>query len=154
MIPLIEREALADAVRTFGESLKNIDADDLWQNLTQKTAEILRAERASLLIFNENSGGFEIKALIGAKEEPADDEQPGSRVARIVFARREAVIVADVAKPHFVPRVVAISGPTFAPEVARGEPTALVVASPDEDLRLSLQQELSAPRFRLSHRQS
>ena len=40
-------------------------------------------------------------------------------------------------------------GPTFAPEVARGEPTALVVASPDESLRLLLQRELSAPRFRL-----
>ena len=42
-----------------------------------------------------------------------------------------------------------ISGPTFAPEVARGEPTALVVASPDESLRVQLQKELSTPRFRL-----
>ena len=62
---------------------------------------------------------------------------------------RMSEVVADVATPRFVPRVVAISGPTFAPEVARGEPTALVVASPDEELRLFLQQELSAPRFRL-----
>src|SRR5207244_2448331 len=62
---------------------------------------------------------------------------------------RMSEVVADVAKPRFTPRVVAISGPTFAPEVARGEPTALVVASPDEELRLFLQQELSTPRFRL-----
>src|SRR5207244_2297827 len=62
---------------------------------------------------------------------------------------RMSEVVADVATPRFVPRVVAISGPTFAPEVARGEPTALVVASPDEDLRMSLQAELSGPRFRL-----
>jgi glycerol-3-phosphate dehydrogenase (NAD(P)+) len=62
---------------------------------------------------------------------------------------RMSEVVVDVAKPRFAPRVAAISGPTFAPEVARGEPTALVVASPDEELRLFLQQELSAPRFRL-----
>src|SRR5205814_9711972 len=62
---------------------------------------------------------------------------------------RMSEVVIDVAKTRFNPTVAAISGPTFAPEVARGEPTALVVASPDEELRLSLQQELSAPLFRL-----
>jgi len=62
---------------------------------------------------------------------------------------RMSEVVVDVLKPAFLPKVAAISGPTFAPEVARGEPTALVVASPDERLRLFLQKELSAPRFRL-----
>jgi glycerol-3-phosphate dehydrogenase (NAD(P)+) len=62
---------------------------------------------------------------------------------------RMSEIVVDVAKPRFTPQVAAISGPTFAPEVARGEPTALVVASPDENLRRILQSELSTPRFRL-----
>ncbi len=62
---------------------------------------------------------------------------------------RMSEVVVDVLKPAFMPKVAAISGPTFAPEVARGEPTALVVASPDERLRLFLQRELSAPRFRL-----
>lgn len=62
---------------------------------------------------------------------------------------RMSEVLTDVAKPRFVPQVAAISGPTFAPEVARGEPTALVVASPDKRLRLLLQGELSGPRFRL-----
>jgi glycerol-3-phosphate dehydrogenase (NAD(P)+) len=62
---------------------------------------------------------------------------------------RMSEIVSDVAKPRFIPSVAAISGPTFAPEVARGEPTALVVASPKEDLRCFLQKELSSARFRL-----
>ena len=62
---------------------------------------------------------------------------------------RMSEVVADVAKPQFIPQIAAISGPTFAPEVARGEPTALVVASPDENLRRLLQTELSGPRFRL-----
>ena len=62
---------------------------------------------------------------------------------------RMSEVIADVARPRFVPCIAAISGPTFALEVARGEPAALVVASPDESLRLYLQRELSAPRFRL-----
>src|SRR5215510_14036712 len=62
---------------------------------------------------------------------------------------RMSEVLTDVAKPHFTPRIAAISGPTFAPEVARGEPTALVVASRDPELRVLLQKELSGPRFRL-----
>src|SRR5262245_7208387 len=62
---------------------------------------------------------------------------------------RRSEVLTDVVKTRFVPRVAAISGPTFAPEVAHGEPAALVVASPDEQLRLRLQDELSGRRFRL-----
>jgi glycerol-3-phosphate dehydrogenase (NAD(P)+) len=62
---------------------------------------------------------------------------------------RMSEVLHDVASPRFPPHIAAISGPTFAPEVARGEPAALVVTSPDEQLRLLLQKELSGPRFRL-----
>jgi glycerol-3-phosphate dehydrogenase (NAD(P)+) len=62
---------------------------------------------------------------------------------------RMSEVIRDVLRPVFEPRVAVISGPTFAPEVAQGEPTALVVASDDKDVRLRLQQELSRPRFRL-----
>ena len=62
---------------------------------------------------------------------------------------RMSEVIEDVLRPAFVPKVAVISGPTFAPEVARGEPTALVVASNDEQVRLFLQRELSRPRFRL-----
>jgi glycerol-3-phosphate dehydrogenase (NAD(P)+) len=62
---------------------------------------------------------------------------------------RMSEVIEDVFKPAFAPKVAVISGPTFAPEVAQGEPTALVVASNDEEVRLFLQRELSRPRFRL-----
>jgi glycerol-3-phosphate dehydrogenase (NAD(P)+) len=62
---------------------------------------------------------------------------------------RMSEVVIDTLGSRFMPQVAAISGPTFAPEVARGEPTALVIASPDEELRYMLQKELAAPRFRL-----
>ncbi|MBI1848697.1 MAG: NAD(P)-dependent glycerol-3-phosphate dehydrogenase [Candidatus Rokubacteria bacterium] len=46
-------------------------------------------------------------------------------------------------------RVAALSGPTFAREVALGRPTACVIASADEPLALQLQQALGSREFRL-----
>ena len=60
---------------------------------------------------------------------------------------RMSEVIIDVVR--FNPMIAAISGPTFAAEVAAGEPTALVVASPSEEVRILLQTELSTPRFRL-----
>lgn len=63
--------------------------------------------------------------------------------------RRMSEILEEIAAPAFAAQVAVLSGPTFAPEVSRGEPAALVIASPDEGLRVRLQTELSTPRFRL-----
>src|SRR5450631_2020140 len=49
----------------------------------------------------------------------------------------------------FHPRIAALSGPSFAMEVARGDPTALTIASPDAELAHTIQREFSDPRFRL-----
>src|SRR6201988_2110290 len=46
-------------------------------------------------------------------------------------------------------RIGALSGPTFAKEVARGDPTAIAIASADPDCAQHVQQTLSDPRFRL-----
>jgi glycerol-3-phosphate dehydrogenase (NAD(P)+) len=46
-------------------------------------------------------------------------------------------------------RVAALSGPTFAREVALGQPTAAVIASRDDALAGSLQRQLGARAFRL-----
>jgi glycerol-3-phosphate dehydrogenase (NAD(P)+) len=46
-------------------------------------------------------------------------------------------------------QVAALSGPTFAKEVARGDPTALVVASSDDDLNRRIQEAFSGPTFRV-----
>jgi glycerol-3-phosphate dehydrogenase (NAD(P)+) len=46
-------------------------------------------------------------------------------------------------------RIAVLSGPSFATEAARGEPTALVLAAQDAALASLLQEELSGPSFRL-----
>ncbi|MFB3915611.1 MAG: NAD(P)H-dependent glycerol-3-phosphate dehydrogenase [Terriglobales bacterium] len=49
----------------------------------------------------------------------------------------------------FAPRIGALSGPSFAKEVARGDPTAVTVASKDTHLACRVQTEFSDPCFRV-----
>jgi glycerol-3-phosphate dehydrogenase (NAD(P)+) len=66
------------------------------------------------------------------------------------FLRMSEVITELVSSNRgFVPRVAAMSGPTFAREVARGDPTAITVASAGHDLAACVQNEFSDPRFRV-----
>jgi glycerol-3-phosphate dehydrogenase (NAD(P)+) len=62
---------------------------------------------------------------------------------------RASQVIRDCISGSFEPRIGVISGPTFAREVARGDPTALVVASTDQDLAASVQAAFSGPTFRL-----
>ena len=62
---------------------------------------------------------------------------------------RMSEVLAEVVAPRFAPRVAVLSGPTFAREVARGEPTALVVASTDAETASRVQAAFSGPTFRL-----
>jgi glycerol-3-phosphate dehydrogenase (NAD(P)+) len=49
----------------------------------------------------------------------------------------------------FEPRIGALSGPTFAKEVARGDPTAITIASKDSELAQTIQREFGDPCFRV-----
>ena len=61
---------------------------------------------------------------------------------------RMSEVIGEVA-PRFKARVVAISGPTFALEVVKGYPTALVAASVDQGLAKIVQTEFSTASFRI-----
>ena len=61
---------------------------------------------------------------------------------------RMSEVIADVLR-MYVPRIGALSGPTFAREVALSQPTALTVASKDAGLAATVQKEFSDPRFRV-----
>lgn len=49
----------------------------------------------------------------------------------------------------FQPRLASLSGPSFAKEVAKGDPTAITVASKDTELTQAVQREFSDPTFRI-----
>jgi len=63
--------------------------------------------------------------------------------------RMTEVITDVVRKSGWTPRVGALSGPSFAKEVARGDPTAVTVGSTDGDLARAAQQALNSSRFRV-----
>jgi glycerol-3-phosphate dehydrogenase (NAD(P)+) len=62
---------------------------------------------------------------------------------------RMSEVARQVMREKFEPRIAALSGPTFAREVARGEPTAVVIASEDREMAASIQRAFSGPTFRL-----
>jgi len=62
---------------------------------------------------------------------------------------RMSEVIAEVVGARFPARVAVLSGPTFAPEVARGEPTAVVISSTEAELASRIQRAFSGPTFRL-----
>ena len=62
---------------------------------------------------------------------------------------RMTQVLAGICRPKFAARVAALSGPSFAREVARGDPTAIVVASEDTALAECIQEDLSGSTLRL-----
>src|SRR5262249_33139566 len=62
---------------------------------------------------------------------------------------RMSEVIGQVVGPRFTPRVAVLSGPTFAKEVARGDPTAVVIASTDATLAGQIQAAFSGSSFRL-----
>ncbi len=62
---------------------------------------------------------------------------------------RMSEVVRQIVGSRFEPRVAVLSGPTFAREIARGEPAAVVISSADRELAAGIQLEFSGPNFRL-----
>jgi glycerol-3-phosphate dehydrogenase (NAD(P)+) len=63
---------------------------------------------------------------------------------------RMTEVITDVLRRRkFTPRLAALSGPSFAKEVARGDPTAVTVASVDGEVTRAVQQAFNDSRFRV-----
>jgi diguanylate cyclase (GGDEF)-like protein len=90
------REWLNRAVSRFNDSLKRIDAEDFWTQVTQVSAELVQSERASLLLQNEQSEGFKAKASIGAKINLFSEPGVGERISKLVLDDGNPVIVEDI----------------------------------------------------------
>jgi glycerol-3-phosphate dehydrogenase (NAD(P)+) len=63
--------------------------------------------------------------------------------------KRMSEVAGEVFRGKSAPRVAVLSGPSFAEEVACGEPTAVVMASTEAKLASELQEEFGAPNFRV-----
>ncbi len=97
---LTRRGWLTRAVQKFNESVRKIDSDDFWLNLAQISAELMRAERSSLMIFDEKSDSLIVKAAIGLTAETIKNEKTtiGARVAAHVLHDGKPLVVRDIEK--------------------------------------------------------
>ncbi len=91
------RTRVSNAVERFNASLKNIDTEDFWANLMRVSAELMQAERSSLLVFDEKSNSLTVKAAVGATADRIrnQSEKIGERVARIVLQNGKPVVIGD-----------------------------------------------------------
>lgn len=62
---------------------------------------------------------------------------------------RMTEVITEVIGQKFTPRVAALSGPSFALEMARGDPTAVVIAANDLQVATEIQREFSGSTLRL-----
>ncbi len=91
-----KRDWLSRAVIRFNESLRRIDSDDFWLRITQISAELVNAERASILIRNEKSNSLHAKAAIGSRINLLSETSVGSRVAGRVLEIGNPVVITDM----------------------------------------------------------
>lgn len=100
---LARRASLEQAVGRFNENLKTIDSEDFWTGLTNVSAELLKAERSSLLVFDEKADAFVAKAATGIKADFIKNARRdlGERVSRNVLENGAPVVVEDVNRADF-----------------------------------------------------
>ena len=101
----LERQTiLSTAIKKLNDGLKNIDAEDYWNFVVRAFAEMLRAERGSLLVFDETAQTFSVKAAIGNRADiiAAEKQTLGERVAHSVLDGGKAVAVENINDTEFL----------------------------------------------------
>lgn len=96
---------LSGAVQKFNESLHAVEAEDFWTHLAQFCAELMRAERGSLLFFDEETQKFVVKAATGNRAGfiRRETETLGRKVAQNVFQSGEPLVVPDIKETPIPP---------------------------------------------------
>lgn len=97
---------ITKAVQKLNQTLKQIDQADFWFVLMQNAAELMRAERGSILFYDEETKGFIVKAAVGKRADIIKMEGSktlGARVAQNVLRSGRPLIVKEAKKAGFTP---------------------------------------------------
>jgi diguanylate cyclase (GGDEF)-like protein len=85
---------LAKAVQKFNQGLEISDSADYWTFLAQTSTELMKAERGSLLVFDENEQNLIVKASIGGNFDT--ENNIGNKIAKNVLASGKPLVVKDI----------------------------------------------------------
>ncbi|HLM03045.1 MAG TPA: diguanylate cyclase [Pyrinomonadaceae bacterium] len=96
---------LSGAAQKFNESLHQVETEDFWTHLAQFCAELMRAERGSLLFFDEETQKFTVKAATGNRAGfiRAETETLGLKVAQNVFQSGQPLLVPNIKETRIPP---------------------------------------------------
>jgi glycerol-3-phosphate dehydrogenase (NAD(P)+) len=144
------RPQLADALKAKRVNTDYLDGVALPAQL-EITSDLVEATQGAAIVLgvmpSEHARGIYMSAL--PHLEPQTAIVSATKGLDFPALERMTQMIASVVAERFPARVAALSGPSFAREVARGDPTAVVVASQDESLAAEVQEEFAGPTLRL-----
>ncbi len=100
---LFHRDQQVRAMQKINEIVKEVDTENFWSRLAQVIAEIMRAEKISLLIFDEKSNSLITKAVTRERCDIIKNEKEnfGGRIAKSVLKSGKPLGVQDTNKINF-----------------------------------------------------
>ncbi len=94
----VEQQArIGRILKDFNDQLRDIDSENVWQELMAIMARLVHAERASLLVVGP-AEELRAKATFGSPTDISAFSDLGSRVARTILENGKPALVADVGK--------------------------------------------------------
>ncbi len=140
---------VVDAVRNTGENpfLPGVRIPGELQVVTDLGTALSGATLVVSVSPSQFVGGVMREA--GAYLDPGALVVSASKGIELSTLRRMDEVLAHVLPAGTMERFSVLSGPSFAAEVARGVPTAVVVASPVRETRLEVQRLFATDRFRV-----
>lgn len=102
---LEQRDQMTDSIVALTESLPSDDPSRAYYSVLRHSAELVGAERSSLLLYDEASNELEVKAAIGPRAENVSETRMrmGDGVSGSVLERGQPMIVRDLASTGLSP---------------------------------------------------
>ncbi|HKY03822.1 MAG TPA: NAD(P)H-dependent glycerol-3-phosphate dehydrogenase, partial [Blastocatellia bacterium] len=143
-------QRVADEINRSHKNPVHLSDFELPQNITATTSlELATAEADSVVVVVPSHVFREVTGKLRDHLRPDTLLVSATKGVENGTLMRMSEVVADVLGPDFGTRFVALSGPSFAREVAQGDPTAIVAASQNPRASETVQQELSCAVFRI-----
>jgi diguanylate cyclase (GGDEF)-like protein len=102
---LEQRARFAEHLQSFGERINTVGAGETYDAILRMSADLLNAERGSLLLFDEASNELAVKAAVGPRAEVARETRVrmGEGVAGSVMVEGRPLVVRDVEAGEHTP---------------------------------------------------
>jgi putative methionine-R-sulfoxide reductase with GAF domain len=95
---LEQRARFAEHLQSFGERINTAEAGETYDAILRMSADLLHAERGSLLLFDEASNELAVKAAVGPRAEVSREARVrmGEGVAGSVLVEGRPLVVRDI----------------------------------------------------------